>query len=93
MITKIILDYLDDENVSIEKKREFIKNCNFNMSDIFSLMDRYRLKNDSVYRMLNAFVYYNDDKLNNKIKKQNKEQKKARTYKKMKKVRRRKSYD
>lgn len=93
MITKIILDYLDDENVSIEKKREFIKNCNINMSDIFSLMDRYRLKNDSVYRMLNAFVYYNDDKLNNKIKKQNKEQKKARTYKKMKKVRRRKSYD
>ena len=63
------------------------------MSDIFSLIDRYRLKNDSVYRMLNAFVYYNDDKLNNKIKKQNKEQKKARTYKKMKKVRRRKSYD
>lgn len=93
MITKIILDYLDDENVSIEKKREFIKNCNINMSDIFSLMERYRLKNDSVYRMLNAFVYYNDDKLNNKIKKQNKEQKKARTYKKMKKVRRRKSYD
>ena len=93
MITKIILDYLDDENVSIEKKREFIKNCNLNLSDIFSLMERYRLKNDSVYRMLNAFVYYNDDKLNNKIKKQNKEQKKARTYKKMKKVRRRKSYD
>ena len=93
MITKIILDYLDDENVSIEKKREFIKNCNLNLSDIFSLMDKYRLKNDSVYRMLNAFVYYQDDKLNNKIKKQNKEVKKARTYKKMKKVRRRKSYD
>lgn len=82
MITKIILDYLDDENVSIEKKREFIKNCNINMSDIFSLMERYRLKNDSVYRMLNAFVYYNDDKLNNKIKKQNKEQKKQEHIKK-----------
>ena len=93
MITKLMLDYLDDENVSIEKKREFIKNCNLNMSDIFSLMDKYRLSNNSVYRMLNAFVYYNDDKLNSKIKKQNKEVKKARTYKKMKKVRRRKSYD
>ena len=93
MITKIILDYLDDENVSIEKKREFIKNCNINMSDIFSLMERYRLKNDSVYRMLNAFVYYNDDKLNNKIKKQNRDNNRAIIYRRMKKARREKSYD
>ena len=93
MITEVMLNYLDNEDVSIEKKREFIKNCNPNMSDIFTLMDRYRFINDSVYRMLNAFVMFEDDKLKHKIRKQNKEYNKSLIYRRMKKVRRQKSYD
>lgn len=93
MITKIILDYLDDGNVAIEKKRELIRNCKLNMSDIFTLMDRYKYENDSVYRMLNAFIIYEDDKLKHKIKKQNRDNNRAIIYRRMKKARREKSYD
>ena len=83
MVTDVMLDYLDNESVSIEKKREFIKNCNLNMSDIFTLMDRYKYENNSVYRMLNAFVMYNDNRLHEQIKKQNKEYSQSLIYKKL----------
>ncbi len=93
MISKVMLDYLDSENVPIEKKREYIKNCNLNLSDMFSLMDRYKYENDLMHRMINSLIIFEDDKLKNKIKKQNKDNSKAIIYRRMKKVRREKSYD
>lgn len=92
MITKVITDYLDDENVSLEKKYQFIKNLNLSYGDIFKLMEIYKW-DYNIKNMLSPFIYYSDSKFNDKLKKQNTKYKRNRKNKNMRFMRSENSYD
>lgn len=92
MITKVVTDYLEDENVSDNKKYMLLANLNLNYSDLFYLMSLYK-NEEKIYRIVNALCIFENSKLKQKIKKQNRDNNRTYVYKRMKKVRRQKSYD
>ena len=74
MVTKVLVDTLKDEKLSIKKKRIYIENLNLPYSDIFELISIFKYE-QSISSLLYDFVYYNDSKfigkLDYKMRKQN----------------------
>lgn len=74
MVTKVLVDTLKDEKLSIKKKRICIENLNLPYSDIFELISIFKYE-QSISSLLYSFVYYNDSKfigkLDYKMRKQN----------------------
>ena len=74
MVTKVLVDTLKDEKLSIKKKRIYIENLNLTYSDIFELISIFKYE-QSISSLLYSFVYYNDSKfigkLDYKMRKQN----------------------
>ncbi len=74
MVTKVLVDTLKDEKLSIKKKRRYIENLNLPYSDIFELISIFKYE-QSISSLLYSFVYYNDSKfigkLDYKMRKQN----------------------
>lgn len=74
MVTKVLVDTLKDEKLSIKKKRIYIENLNLPYSDIFELISIFKYE-QSISSLLYSFVYYNDSKfigkLDYKMRKQN----------------------
>lgn len=94
MVTKVITDYLDDSNISLKQKFEYIKRLDLPYSDIFELMELYKWDYD-ISHMLSPFVSYQDSKANNKIRRNCKEniELRKKNRKKTKNLRSRKKYD
>ena len=74
MISKDVLDYLDDYDKPFSKKRELINSLDLNYSDIFTLMERYS-DNSRMYGFLHSLIYYSDSSLTEQIKKQKRKSK------------------
>ena len=74
MISKDVLDYLDDYDKPFSKKRELINSLDLNYSDIFTLMERYS-DNSRMYGFLHSLIYYSDSILTEQIKKQKRKSK------------------
>ena len=92
MISKDVLDYLDNHDKPFDKKIELIKNLNLNYTNVFMLMDRYS-NNPRMYTYLHSLIYYTDSSLSEKIKKQ-KRKSKERSKKEINKyMKRRNDYD
>ena len=76
MVTKVLIDFLEDENTNINLKYQYIRNLNLSYSDIFELMEKFKY-DDIVYNLLKSFVSYSDSKIIHKIRKQETKRKKA----------------
>ena len=72
MITKIVYDALNDPKWTLKQKSDFINNIGLSYSELLILEDEYESRPD-IYNMLHEKVIYTDSKLENKIKKQNKD--------------------
>lgn len=92
MVTKVLIDFLEDENTNINLKYQYIRNLNLSYSDIFELMEKFKY-DDIVYNLLKSFVSYSDSKIIHKIRKQETKRKKARKQKRLRQIRRDISYD
>ncbi len=92
MITNTLICFLQDDNVSVAKKYEFLKKLNLCYSDIFSLMQRFKYNNE-LYPMLHSLISYCDNNMEHEIKKQEEKRKRAIKQRKIKQIRRVKSYD
>ena len=92
MVTKVLLDYLDDRNVDKHKKYLYLESLDLSYSDLFELMDIYRHDAD-IYIMLHALVSYNSDRFFASLNKHDNKMRKHIKIKKMKRIRREKSYD
>lgn len=92
MVTKVLLDYLDDRNVDKHKKYLYLESLDLSYSDLFELMDIYRHDAD-IYIMLHALVSYNSDKFSASLNKHDSKLRKNIKTKKMKRIRRESSYD
>ena len=57
MISKEVIKYLDDENISMEKKHRYIENLSLNYSDLYDLKEMYK-HDEKIYRMFEHFCYY-----------------------------------
>ena len=66
MVTKVLVDTLKDEKLSIKKKRIYIENLNLPYSDIFELISIFKYE-QSISSLLYSFVYYNDSKFIGKL--------------------------
>lgn len=74
MITQVLVDYLKDENVSIEKKGLFVERLDLQYSDLFRLKEIFSC-DGRVNRMLYCFIYYHDNNFESKINYQNRKKK------------------
>lgn len=92
MVTKVLIDFLEDENTNINLKYQYIRNLNLSYSDIFELMEKFKY-DDIVYNLLKSFVSYSDSKIIHKIRKQETKRKKAGKQKRIRQIRRDISYD
>ncbi len=74
MVTKVLVDTLKDEKLSIKKKKTYIENLDLSYSDIFELISIFKYE-QSISSLLYGFVYYDDSKfigkLDYKMRKQN----------------------
>ena len=80
MVTQILIDYLKDESINIDLKYKYIDNLKLSYSDLFELIELFKY-DDKICGLLTRFTYYNDDKLNNKVRLQKIEYKRSVRYK------------
>ena len=93
MITKVITDYLDNPNIDLNKKYEYIRKLKLSYSDIFKLIELYKW-DYNICHMLSPFVSYKDSKMEYKMKKEIKEDnQRKRRQRKIKKLRSEKEHD
>ena len=41
LVTDVLINYLDDDKISLDKKRKFVEMCNLELSDLCNLMELY----------------------------------------------------
>lgn len=92
MVTQVLIDYLKDENVDIKKKKIYLESLNLQYSDLFKLKEIFEY-NESLYQLLHGMSFYRDSSFNSKITSQNRKRKDRTKQKRMKNIRREKSYD
>ena len=92
MVTSVITNYLEDKLVDKNKKVLLLERLELNYSDIIYLLDLYKYETE-IERLLKSIYSFEDSKLTAKIRKQNRDMNKSYIYRRMKKVRREKSYD
>ena len=92
MVTKTLIEFLKDDKNSRIKKYEFLKSLDLCYSDLFELRELFKY-DEEVYPMLYSLTSYQDNKISHSVIKQETKRKNAVKQKKMKRVRRKKSYD
>ena len=92
MVTSVITNYLEDKEVDSDKKVLLLERLELNFSDIIYLLDLYKYETE-IEKLLKSIYNFEDSKLTAKIKKQNRDMNRAYIYRRMKKVRRERSYD
>ncbi len=80
MVTQTLIDFLKDEKTDINLKYKYIDNLKLSYSDLFELIELFKYEN-KICGLLQRFTYYNDDKLNNKVRLQKSEYKRSVRYK------------
>lgn len=92
MVTSVITNYLEDKEVDKNKKLLLLERLELNYSDIIYLFELYKYETE-IERLLKSIYSFEDSKLTAKIKKQNRDINRSYINRRMKKVRREKSYD
>ena len=92
MVTSVITNYLEDKTVDKKKKILLLERLELNLSDVIYLLDLYRYDNE-INKLIKTIYNFEDSKLTAKIRKQNRDINRSYIYRRMKKVRRQKSYD
>lgn len=92
MVTDVLINYLKDENVDMKMKYAYLERLKLSYSDLFELLEIFKYE-DKIVQLISPFVSYGDSKSDAKIRKQQKDIKNRIKQKKMKRVRREKSYD
>ena len=92
MVTKTLIEFLKDDKNSRNKKYEFLKSLDLCYSDLFELRELFKY-DEEVYPMLYSLTSYQYKKISHIVIKQETKRKNAVKQKKMKRVRRKKSYD
>ncbi len=83
MVTKVLVDTLKDEKLSIKKKQTYIENLDLSYSDIFELINIFKYEN-SMSLLLYSFISYDDSKFTSKLNYKNRKQNTKNKQKQMK---------
>ncbi len=83
MVTKVLVDTLKDEKLSIKKKKTYIENLDLPYSDIFELINIFKYEN-SMSLLLYSFISHDDSKFASKLNYKNRKQNTKNKQKQMK---------
>ena len=78
MVTDVLINYLDDDKISLDKKRKFVEMCNLELSDLCNLMELYT-GNTAIYTIVRSELglRYDVNKFDIQMKKYRRKKKQA----------------
>lgn len=85
MTTDVLIKYLDDDKIDLDKKTNLISSSNLQLSELCLLMDKYII-DINIYALLKKELEnkYDNNRFKEQIKKSDRKEQKARKEKKMK---------